>query len=166
LSTTELVFLLTICQSSLHDVEPLAARDNIETVERAEHNSMTSPRVMSLFAALALIINTGGIGLAVALAVRQRIANWSAQALGCESRLDRKHGAAAGPGAGIRQDRFGNRRRGRAHAPAVESLLPARRVASIDPLIALRLEQPARPVFTRPNERNSPSSIAPSAPPA
>ena len=63
-------------RAGLHDVEPLLAVDRIDTVERAEYESLTSPRVMTfllgIFAGLAVLISCSGIGAVMALAVSQR----------------------------------------------------------------------------------------------
>jgi putative ABC transport system permease protein len=63
-------------RSVLHEVDPLVAVDRVESVERAEYDSMASPRVMTLllalFAALAVVISASGIAAVMALAVSQR----------------------------------------------------------------------------------------------
>ena len=68
--------MIQAIRAALHEVEPLAALDNVETVERGEYDSMSSPRVMTtllaLFAGLAVIISCSGIAFVMALAVRQR----------------------------------------------------------------------------------------------
>ena len=63
-------------RAGLHEIDPLIAVDRIETVEHAEYESMTSPRVMtlllSIFAGLAVVISASGIAAVMALAVSQR----------------------------------------------------------------------------------------------
>ena len=63
-------------RAAIHEVEPLIAVDQVQTIERAEYESMASPRVMtlllSIFAGLAVLISAGGIAAVMALAVRQR----------------------------------------------------------------------------------------------
>lgn len=63
-------------RAALHEVDPLLAIDRVESVERAEYESMTSPRVMTLlltiFAGLAVVISASGIAAVMALAVSQR----------------------------------------------------------------------------------------------
>ena len=63
-------------RAALHEVDPLVAVDRVETVERAQYDSMASPRVMTfllaLFAGLAVVISCSGIAAVMALAVRQR----------------------------------------------------------------------------------------------
>ena len=65
-----------LVRSALHEVEPLLALDQQTTVERAEYDSMASPRVMTfllaIFAGLAVVISGSGIAAVMALAVSQR----------------------------------------------------------------------------------------------
>src|SRR5215471_16594353 len=61
---------------TLHEIHPMIAIDRVQTIENAEYESMTSPRVMTallgLFAALAAIISAGGIAAVMALTVSRR----------------------------------------------------------------------------------------------
>jgi putative ABC transport system permease protein len=63
-------------RSAIHAIDPLIAVDRIQTVERAEYDSMASPRVMTfllgIFAGLAVVISGSGIAAVMALTVSQR----------------------------------------------------------------------------------------------
>jgi len=63
-------------RAALREIDPRIAIDNVYTVERAQYESMTSPRVMMLllgmFAGLAALISVSGIAAVMALAVGQR----------------------------------------------------------------------------------------------
>src|SRR5262249_46021639 len=63
-------------RAAIREIDPLLAIDQVETIERAQYDSMTSPRVMTIllaiFAALAVVISSGGIAAAMALSVSQR----------------------------------------------------------------------------------------------
>jgi putative ABC transport system permease protein len=63
-------------RASIRGIHPMIAIDRVQTVERAEHEAMASPRVMTtllgLFAGLAAIISAGGIAAVMALAVSRR----------------------------------------------------------------------------------------------
>src|SRR5258708_3058926 len=65
-----------VVRAALRDIDPLVAVGNVDTVERAEYNSMASPRLMALllgiFAGLAVVISCSGIAAVMALAVSQR----------------------------------------------------------------------------------------------
>ena len=63
-------------RAAVHDVDPLVAIDQVDTVERAQYDSMASPRLMTLllgiFAGLAVVISCSGIAAVMALTVSQR----------------------------------------------------------------------------------------------
>jgi len=68
--------MAAVIRATVHDVDPLVAIDQLDTVERAEYDSMASPRLMTLllgiFAGLAVVISCSGIAAVMALAVSQR----------------------------------------------------------------------------------------------
>jgi len=68
--------LASAVRAALHDLDPQLAVDQVDSVERLEHESLTAPRVvtvlLSIFAALALVISACGIAAVMALSVRQR----------------------------------------------------------------------------------------------
>lgn len=63
-------------RAALHEIDPQLAVDQMQTVERLQHESVASPRVttilLGLFAGLALIICASGIAAVMALSVTQR----------------------------------------------------------------------------------------------
>src|SRR5262245_16241639 len=63
-------------RAALREIDSRIAIDNVYTVERAQYESMTSPRVLMLllgmFAGLAALISASGIAAVMALAVGQR----------------------------------------------------------------------------------------------
>jgi len=65
-----------LVREALHDVDPLIAVDQVNSVEQDEYESLAPPRVMTLllgiFAGLALLISASGIAAVMALAVSQR----------------------------------------------------------------------------------------------
>jgi putative ABC transport system permease protein len=71
---TRLAKALTV---AIHDIDPLTAVTRIKTLEQARYESMANPRVttslLALFAGLALMIATAGIGGIMALNVSQRV---------------------------------------------------------------------------------------------
>ncbi|HYL73029.1 MAG TPA: ABC transporter permease [Bryobacteraceae bacterium] len=68
--------LSSAVRAALHDLDPQLAVDQVNTVERLQYDSLTSPRVITIllgiFAALALVISACGIAAVMALSVRQR----------------------------------------------------------------------------------------------
>jgi putative ABC transport system permease protein len=66
----------TEVRAAIREIHPMIAIDHVQTVENAEYESMTSPRVMTallgLFAALAAIISASGIAAVMALSVSRR----------------------------------------------------------------------------------------------
>ena len=65
-----------IVRAAVREIDPMIAIDMVDTIERAEYDSMASPRVMTfllgMFAALAVIISASGIAAVMALTVSQR----------------------------------------------------------------------------------------------
>lgn len=63
-------------RAAIREIDPLIAIDRVDTVARAEYDSMASPRVMTfllaIFAGLAVVISCGGIAAVMALSVSQR----------------------------------------------------------------------------------------------
>jgi putative ABC transport system permease protein len=63
-------------RAALHEVDPQLAVDRVRSMEQLEQDSVASPRVvtilLSLFAALALVISASGIAAVMALSVTQR----------------------------------------------------------------------------------------------
>jgi putative ABC transport system permease protein len=157
---------------AVHDVDPQTAVTHVLTLEQARYESMASPRVtaslLSIFAGLALVIATAGIGGIMALMVSQRVREIGIRiALGARpaSILQMVLGqgmllAVLGVGIGIAgavaltglvksllfevppTDVFTFSGVGLTllAAAALASYLPARRAASVDPNIALRAD--------------------------
>ncbi len=63
--------------AAIHEIDPQTAVTRIKTIEQARYESMTNPRItaslLALFAGLALLIATAGIGGIMALNVSQRV---------------------------------------------------------------------------------------------
>ena len=63
-------------RATIREINPMIAIDHVQSVENAEYESMTSPRVMTallgLFAALAAIVSSSGVAAVMALAVSRR----------------------------------------------------------------------------------------------
>ena len=68
--------MATAIRAAIREIHPMIAIDRVQTVERAEAESMTSPRVMTallgLFAGLAALISASGIAAVMALSVSRR----------------------------------------------------------------------------------------------
>jgi predicted permease len=157
---------------AVHDVDPQTAVTHILTLEQARYESMASPRVtaslLGIFAGLALVIATAGIGGILALMVSQRVreigirialgarpANILQMILGQGMLL-----AALGIGIGIAGGvaltgllksllfevpptdvlTFSGVGLTLLAAAALASYLPARRAAAVDPNVALRAD--------------------------
>ncbi len=63
-------------RAAIHELDPLVAIDQVQTVEHAEYESLAPPRMMTfmmgIFAGLALFISASGIAAVMALSVSQR----------------------------------------------------------------------------------------------
>jgi ABC-type antimicrobial peptide transport system permease subunit len=75
-TTVEPQGMATAIRAAIREIHPMIAIDQVKTVERAEYESMTSPRVMTallgLFAGLAALISASGIAAVMALSVSRR----------------------------------------------------------------------------------------------
>ena len=67
---------IPLVRQAIREIDPQLAVDQVNTVERAEYDSMASPRVMTfllgIFAGLAVLISASGIAAVMALSVSQR----------------------------------------------------------------------------------------------
>jgi putative ABC transport system permease protein len=158
--------------AAVHEVDPQTAVTRILTLEQARYESMASPRVtaslLGIFAGLALVIATAGIGGIMALMVSQRVREIGIRiALGARPasilRMVLRQGmllAVLGVGMGIAGAvaltgllksllfevpptdvlTFSGVGLTLLAAAALASYLPARRAAAVDPNVALRAD--------------------------
>jgi putative ABC transport system permease protein len=87
--------VLQAVRAAVHDVDPLVAVDQINTLAHVEYDSLTPSRLMTillaLFAGLAVLISASGIAAVMALTVSQRT-----HELGVRLALGARHGAIIG----------------------------------------------------------------------
>jgi putative ABC transport system permease protein len=87
--------LLQAVRTAIHDVDPLVAVDEVNTLARFEYDSLSPSRLMTIllgiFAGLAVLISASGIAAVMALAVSQRT-----HELGVRLALGARHSSIVG----------------------------------------------------------------------
>jgi putative ABC transport system permease protein len=87
--------LLTPVRTTIHDIDPFLAIDQVNTLAGFEYDSLTPSRLMTIllaiFAGLAVLISASGIAAVMALSVTQRT-----HELGVRLALGARHGAIIG----------------------------------------------------------------------